>query len=300
MQGLCFYFIFYTDYSSIGIVSMEDRKRLFQLIQTLKSDSSPSLPTSMRQQTSQQSLQQQSQQQQAIQQQQSQQQQAIQQQQSQQQQAIQQQQSQQQQAIQQQQSQQQQQSTLQKLPQKQHQPPPSRLLNAYGIPLAGAAKISSTTSLTPSSLPKIASSSLASVTTSDRSRACVRKRPLNQKELRKNEQDITTVSGRRTIILTEPKYLANNNTFAPRVKVDLTKYAEEHTFLFDEVFDSDADNEAVYPRLPSRWSSTSLPVERPLASPMAKLVLYLLIRNREWKDVYHAGSSARSLCQGFA
>lgn len=28
--------------------------------------------------------------------------------------------------------------------------------------------------------------------------------------------------------------------------MDLTKYTEEHTFLFDEVFDSDADNEHVY------------------------------------------------------
>jgi hypothetical protein len=30
-----------------------------------------------------------------------------------------------------------------------------------------------------------------------------------------------------------------------RVKVDLTKYVEQHSFTFDEVFDSDADNHEV-------------------------------------------------------
>jgi kinesin family protein 2/24 len=30
-----------------------------------------------------------------------------------------------------------------------------------------------------------------------------------------------------------------------RAKVDLTKYIERHQFVFDEVFDADADNEEV-------------------------------------------------------
>jgi hypothetical protein len=34
----------------------------------------------------------------------------------------------------------------------------------------------------------------------------------------------------------------------PRVKVDLTKYVEEHVFTFDEVFDSTSENEDVYKR----------------------------------------------------
>lgn len=34
--------------------------------------------------------------------------------------------------------------------------------------------------------------------------------------------------------------------FILRVKVDLTKYIEEHGFVFDEVFDTDASNEDVY------------------------------------------------------
>lgn len=31
-----------------------------------------------------------------------------------------------------------------------------------------------------------------------------------------------------------------------RTKVDLTKYIEEHAFQFDNVFDSDQDNQAIY------------------------------------------------------
>jgi kinesin family protein 2/24 len=30
-----------------------------------------------------------------------------------------------------------------------------------------------------------------------------------------------------------------------RTKVDLTKYVEQHTFVFDDVFDAEADNEEV-------------------------------------------------------
>jgi Kinesin motor domain len=33
-----------------------------------------------------------------------------------------------------------------------------------------------------------------------------------------------------------------------RVRVDLTKYIEEHVFNFDEVFDADCSNEDVYRR----------------------------------------------------
>jgi hypothetical protein len=33
--------------------------------------------------------------------------------------------------------------------------------------------------------------------------------------------------------------------FLFRVKVDLTKYVEQHSFTFDEVFDVDADNQEV-------------------------------------------------------
>lgn len=33
-----------------------------------------------------------------------------------------------------------------------------------------------------------------------------------------------------------------------RVKVDLTRYIEQHEFVFDEVFDEEADNAEVYRR----------------------------------------------------
>ncbi|CAG8547653.1 18780_t:CDS:10 [Acaulospora morrowiae] len=68
-------------------------------------------------------------------------------------------------------------------------------------------------------------------------RVCVRKRPLSKKELLRNEKDIATVNGPRTILINEPK-----------TKVDLTKYVEQHAFVFDDVFDYEANNEEVYKR----------------------------------------------------
>ncbi|KAG0197555.1 Kinesin-like protein kif24 [Mortierella sp. GBA30] len=67
-------------------------------------------------------------------------------------------------------------------------------------------------------------------------RVCVRKRPLNSKEINRGEKDMATVSGRQ-LAVDEPK-----------VRVDMTKYIERHNFVFDEVFDSDATNEDVYKR----------------------------------------------------
>ncbi|KAI8826217.1 P-loop containing nucleoside triphosphate hydrolase protein [Fimicolochytrium jonesii] len=96
------------------------------------------------------------------------------------------------------------------------------VLNAYGIPLAAAGS---------QNLAK-SNSSL-----SDRIRVCVRKRPLNSKERKRNESDIATVTGRRTVNINEPK-----------VKVDLTRYVEQHEFVFDEAFDSHCTNDDVYRR----------------------------------------------------
>ncbi|KAG0228206.1 Kinesin-like protein kif24 [Actinomortierella wolfii] len=67
-------------------------------------------------------------------------------------------------------------------------------------------------------------------------RVCVRKRPLNSKEISKGEKDMAHVTGRQ-LAVDEPK-----------VRVDMTKYIERHNFVFDEVFDSDATNEDVYRR----------------------------------------------------
>ncbi|KAI9366701.1 P-loop containing nucleoside triphosphate hydrolase protein [Zopfochytrium polystomum] len=103
------------------------------------------------------------------------------------------------------------------------------LLDAYGVPLSAAAAAVAATSSRGGGR---AGSELG-----DRIRVCVRKRPLNKKEVKGGQVDIAIVTGRNTLTVHEPK-----------VKVDLTKYIEQHEFVFDDVFDSDATNEEVYRR----------------------------------------------------
>lgn len=67
----------------------------------------------------------------------------------------------------------------------------SGLLNPYGVPVAMALQ----GSLRTGSVSNL----------SDRIRVCVRKRPLNKKEVKANEADIANVNGRRTIRINEPK-----------------------------------------------------------------------------------------------
>ncbi|XP_075924209.1 kinesin-like protein KIF2A [Petromyzon marinus] len=64
---------------------------------------------------------------------------------------------------------------------------------------------------------------------------CVRKRPLNKKELAQKEIDVVTVPSRDVLMVHEPKH-----------KVDLTKYLENQTFRFDYAFDESTSNEIVY------------------------------------------------------
>lgn len=64
---------------------------------------------------------------------------------------------------------------------------------------------------------------------------CVRKRPLNKKELNRKEVDVVTVPNKELIIVHEPK-----------TKVDLTKYLENQLFRFDYAFDESVTNEIVY------------------------------------------------------
>lgn len=71
-----------------------------------------------------------------------------------------------------------------------------------------------------------------------RIRVVVRKRPLNQKERTRKEEDIVLVSE------TDKNVLVNE----PKTKVDLTRYTEQHTFTFDDVLDEAVDNEGVYVR----------------------------------------------------
>lgn len=65
-------------------------------------------------------------------------------------------------------------------------------------------------------------------------RVIVRKRPLNKKEQSKNEFDIIQMQNLRTVIVKELKS-----------KIDLSKYIEEHSFKFDNVFDEAISNEQV-------------------------------------------------------
>eukprot|EP00128_Syssomonas_multiformis_P000740 Colp12_sorted_trinity150504_noHs@13085 len=63
----------------------------------------------------------------------------------------------------------------------------------------------------------------------------IRKRPLNKKETTKKDVDVITVPNKSTVLVHEPK-----------VKVDLTKYLENHQYTFDYAFDESASNELVY------------------------------------------------------
>lgn len=64
---------------------------------------------------------------------------------------------------------------------------------------------------------------------------CVRKRPVDKKELSRKEIDVVTVPNKDHIVVHQPQ-----------VKVDLTKYIENQKFRFDYTFDEDSDNEMVY------------------------------------------------------
>mmetsp|Transcript_10435 Transcript_10435/g.15257 ORF Transcript_10435/g.15257 Transcript_10435/m.15257 type:complete len:680 (+) Transcript_10435:84-2123(+) len=75
--------------------------------------------------------------------------------------------------------------------------------------------------------------------TSSKTKICVavRKRPLNDKEKKASEADIMDVLSNDTLMVREPK-----------IKVDLSKYTEKHSYTFDEVFDEFCTNEEVYER----------------------------------------------------
>lgn len=62
----------------------------------------------------------------------------------------------------------------------------------------------------------------------------VRKRPLNKKELAKNEEDIITIDS-NSLTVHETK-----------LKVDLTEYVEKHEFFFDAVLNEEVSNDEVY------------------------------------------------------
>lgn len=65
-------------------------------------------------------------------------------------------------------------------------------------------------------------------------RVIVRKRPLNKRELQKNDIDNIEISKSNKLVIKELKN-----------KLDLTKYIEEHHFTFDNVYDDNSTNEMV-------------------------------------------------------
>jgi hypothetical protein len=64
---------------------------------------------------------------------------------------------------------------------------------------------------------------------------CIRKRPLNKKELARRELDVISVLRKNEIVVHEPK-----------LKVDLTKFLENQHFRFDYAFDETCSNDFVY------------------------------------------------------
>ena len=66
-------------------------------------------------------------------------------------------------------------------------------------------------------------------------RVIVRKRPLGKKEIAKNDTDVVEIRNNKQVVVKELK-----------VKVDLTKYVEEHAFNFDLAFDENVTNEQIY------------------------------------------------------
>jgi len=71
-------------------------------------------------------------------------------------------------------------------------------LNAYGVPSRHPSRSNSY------SVPKYAN---APSNLNDKIRVCVRKRPLNKKEIARNEKDIAIISGSRTLHVHEPKFV---------------------------------------------------------------------------------------------
>uniref|UniRef100_A0A3Q3AYM5 Kinesin-like protein n=1 Tax=Kryptolebias marmoratus TaxID=37003 RepID=A0A3Q3AYM5_KRYMA len=64
---------------------------------------------------------------------------------------------------------------------------------------------------------------------------CVRKRPLNKKEMTMKDLDVITIPSKDVVMVHEPKQ-----------KVDLTRFLENQTFRFDYAFDESTTNEMVY------------------------------------------------------
>lgn len=77
---------------------------------------------------------------------------------------------------------------------------------------------------------------LSHITDPPRIRVIVRKRPLNDKEAEKGDIDVIQCDSDGAVL----------TVYEPKTKVDMTKYIETHQFRFDDVFDTDVDNDSLY------------------------------------------------------
>jgi len=68
-------------------------------------------------------------------------------------------------------------------------------------------------------------------------RVVVRKRPLSRQELARGERDVMEIQSNGKVCIHEPK-----------IKVDLTKIVETQSFIFDDSFDSEENNDVIYLR----------------------------------------------------
>ncbi|KAG2235881.1 hypothetical protein INT48_008184 [Thamnidium elegans] len=113
--------------------------------------------------------------------------------------------------------------------------PSAPLLDAYGVPLSSAKQAQRSSNI---SIPTTTTfNNLPPSDLNQKIRVCVRKRPLSKKELEKADKDVAPLNGTRSLQINEPK-----------LRLDLTRYTEQHSFTFDDVFDLNCPNSNVYKR----------------------------------------------------
>ncbi|KAK4509543.1 uncharacterized protein ATC70_007895 [Mucor velutinosus] len=116
------------------------------------------------------------------------------------------------------------------------------LLDAYGVPLSPAKQQQQQARASPGTrytevTANLSNYNLPPSDLNQKIRVCVRKRPLSRKEIDKGDKDVAPMNGNRSLQINEPK-----------LKLDLTKYTEQHSFIFDDVFDLNCPNNLVYER----------------------------------------------------
>mmetsp|Transcript_114062 Transcript_114062/g.303210 ORF Transcript_114062/g.303210 Transcript_114062/m.303210 type:complete len:744 (-) Transcript_114062:133-2364(-) len=94
------------------------------------------------------------------------------------------------------------------------------------VPTGGGRSVPGQAALAPALESRSSRSSRLSVV--------VRKRPMNRREVQAQQQDVV-ICRNSAVVVREPK-----------LKVDLTRYVEEHSFLFDQSFDETVSNEQLY------------------------------------------------------